>query len=374
MLFVTCGSELEPLLQQELDALGYETRLGYRGVFVTDDSMEAIYRINYLSRIATRVLLPLLQFNCRNRQNLYDAVSTIDWTPYFPPNTSFVIDANVSNLPTLKNSLFASQVVKDAICDQLTQNGKERPDVNLKHPKMRLNLFIQRTQATLSFDTSLNSLNKRGYRQSMSEAPLQESLAAALLYLAEYDGSQVLYDPCAGSGTFLIEAAMIATKTPAGFFRREWGFMRHPQFSKEKWLALKAEEDAKRIPLERKKIYGTESSVEQAKFCRSHLRNVGIVDEVFLSTKDFQEFEPPVPPDFMISNPPHGRRLGDVGELKPLYRALGDWMKRKMAKPARAFIFTTSLELSKEVGLKPSRRHVIKQSNQDARFLAFDIF
>ena len=211
-LFVTCSGGLEELLEQELQELGYTTQPGFRGVYVFNVSMREIYHINYCSRIAVRVLLPLRKFKCYDKKSLYFEVSKVDWTEYIPKDKTFAIDANVKHR-NIKNSLFAAQVVKDVICDQFRDKFGYRPSVDLKFPDVQLNLFINQDNAVLSFDTSGEPLYKRGYRQQKSEAPLQETLAAAMLYSIGYSGKEALCDPCCGSGTLLIEAAMVATNT-----------------------------------------------------------------------------------------------------------------------------------------------------------------
>lgn len=373
-LFVSCSQGLEPLLAEEMSELGFaQVTPGYRGVYVGDYSMEAIYRINYCSRLASRVLLPISRFRCRDKHSLYKGIAGIDWLRYIPKGKTFAIDANVDHRE-LRNSLFAAQVAKDAICDQFREKTGDRPVVDVQDPDIQLNLFIYRDLAVINIDTSGIPLHKRGYRQETVEAPIRESLAAAMLRLARYKGDEVLYDPCCGSGTFLIEAALIASQTRPGFLRTHWGFMFHPEFSNEAWLKVKVAEDLKRIPLEKDRFFGSDINKNAVHVCKVNLRAVGFHKEIDVVHRDFRECIPPVLPNFLISNPPHGRRLDDVELLRPLYRALGDFMKRNMAKPSRGFIFTGDLELAKEVGLAPKQRHVIDNSGVDSRLLEFDLY
>jgi putative N6-adenine-specific DNA methylase len=373
-LFVTCAQELEPLLIEELATLGYtDTISAYRGVNVCNVDFDAVYRINYLSRIAGRVFLPLAKFRCRDAKHLYNEALNIDWSQFILEGKTIAIDANVAH-DRLRNSLFAAQVVKDAICDQLREKSGWRPTVDVKHPDVQLNLFIHQERAILSFDTSGQSLHKRGYREETVDAPLQETLAAALLMLAKYRGDEVFYDPCFGSGTLLIEAALIASKTPPGYLREKWGFFSLPQYSKEKWEAIKSEQDALKIPLAKAKFFGSDSNKRAVHATKVNLRAAGIHQFVEIANYDFREYTPPVQPNFVISNPPYGKRLNEIDQLRPLYRALGDWMKQKTIKPARGFIFTGSYELSKEVGLAASRRYVLDNGGIDSRLLEFDLY
>lgn len=373
-LFVSCPQGIENLLIEELAEMGFtKCHAGFRGVYVDESSMEAIYRINYCSRLATRVLLPLVQFRCRDKQALYSAVSEINWRRYLRKGMTFAIDANVHHRQ-LRNSLFAAQVTKDAICDKMRELTGQRPNIDLQNPDVQLNLFIHEDKAVLSFDTSGQSLHKRGYRLEAGEAPIQESMAAALLALAGFKGDELALDPCCGSGTLLIEMAMKASNTPPGYLRKQWGFGHHPEFSSIEWLRVKNEADAKRVQLPKKQIVGYEIDEDVAKICRNNIRAAGFTDAIEVITTDFSDFNPKEPPNFLISNPPHGKRLMDIEPLRALYRRLGDFMKRKMAKPSRGFLFIGNLELTKEVGLAAKKRHVINNGGVDSRLLEIEIF
>lgn len=373
-VFVTCALGLEELLCQELEELGMVSiKPGFKGVYVEDAAMDDVYRINYCSRIAGRVLVPIKQFRCRDRKVLYQNCSEIDWLSYIPRGKTFAIDANVKN-PQLRNSLFAAQVMKDAICDQFREKFGERPDVDTRQPDVQLNLFIQNEAAIVSFDSSGVPLNKRGYRIENVPAPIQENLAAALLRISGYKGNENFCDPCCGSGTFLIEAAMIASATPPGFLRDRWGFMHLPEYSQAEWLRVKTSVDQKRVPLSRGKFFGCDTYFQAIKVCKNALRAAGFLQDIIIQNADFQDVDLPFLPNFVIANPPHGLRLGEVDQLRPMYRALGDFLKRKTDKPARGFIFTGNLELAKEVGLSAKRRYVINNSGVDSRLLEFDLY
>lgn len=373
-LFVTCGQGIEPILSKELQSLGYmQLKEGYRGVYVLNVDHEAIYRINYLSRLAGRVFMPLSQFRCRDAKALYKAAMDINWLDYIPQGKTIAIDANVKH-PLLQNSLYAAQVVKDAICDQFREKTGERPSVDTRNPDVQLNLFIHDQSCVISFDTSGQSLHKRGYREETVEAPMQETMAAALLMLAGYQGTEIFYDPCFGSGTLIIEAALMASRTPPGYLRTKWGFLSLPDHSQEQWLKIKAEADQQKIPLNKGHFFGSDNNKKAVHATKVNLRAAGIHQFVEIANCDFRDYTPPVAPNFVIANPPYGKRLDEVEHLRPLYRALGDWMKQKTAKPARGFVFTGSFELTKEVGLSASRRHVLDNGGIESRLLEFDLY
>ncbi len=372
-LFVTCGTGLEPLLAEELKNLGCQNlRISYRGVYV-EDQFEKMYLINYCSRLASRVLHPIKKFRCYNAKTLYQAMREIDWHQYISLNKSFAIDANVTH-PQLRNSLFAAQVVKDAICDHFREKTGERPTVDVTNPTVQLNLFIRDPEGVLSFDTSGQPLHKRGYRLETVEAPIQETLAAAIATLAQLKEEDIVYDPCCGSGTLLIEAALMATRTAPGYLRKKWGFMHHPQFIQLEWLRTKAEADKARLPLPAGRLFGSDSNRSAIESCKINLKAAGFQQLIAVSQQDFRHCLPKPLPTVILTNPPHGKRLDEVDNLKALYRALGNFMKNQTAKPAKGFVFVGNLELTKEVGLSAKRRYPISNSGIDSRLLEFDLY
>jgi putative N6-adenine-specific DNA methylase len=359
---------------EELKELGISSvHLGHRGVFIGDWDWTTIYRLNYASRLASRVLLPLTRFRCLDRHSLYRHTSEIDWTQYLKGNWTFAIDANVHHRE-LRNSLFAAQVMKDAICDQMRQRTGRRPSIELNNPDVQLNLFIQQQTAIISFDTSGEPLHKRGYRQETVEAPVQETLAAAMLRLARYEKERLYFDPCCGSGTLLIEAALMATQTPPGYLRAQWGFMRHPQYESQEWLKVRNQLDAHRQPLASQHLFGVDVSKNAVRACKINLKAAGFSQQVDIQQADFRDFTPSIAPNFVLTNPPHGRRLEEESQLRPLYRALGDFMKQKCVRPATGYIFTGNPELAKEVGLAAKRRYILNNGGIDSRLIEYDIY
>jgi putative N6-adenine-specific DNA methylase len=373
-LFITCQETLEEDLEIELKNLGFENvRKAFCGVYV-ESSIEAVYKINYLSRIGGRVLLPLVRFACKSKETLYDQIKSFNIESVLSANKTFAIDCNGFNAG-FDNNFYAAQVAKDAICDAFREKYDKRPSVSVKNPDVQLNLFLERTHILLSLDTSGDPLFKRGYRAESVQAPVQESLAAAILQKANYSSDDVLLDPTCGSATFLIEAALIASNTAPGFFRKKWGFVNHPEYDEKKWLEFKKNQDMKRRQLPKNHFFGFDLNKEALRIANANIRNCNLQDFVTVFNQDFTaDFTLPKTPNIMISNPPHGIRLGSADQLKSLYRSLGDLFKQKIQKPGRAFVFTSSLELAKEVGLKPKKRHVIKSSGNDCRLLEFDIY
>ncbi len=343
MIFITCADHLEPLLKDELKALGLvDLRLGYRGIYAPN-TLENIFKVNYLSRLATRVLLPLAQFSCPDTETLYTESKKIPWLDYLDENKTFAIDANIKH-PQIRHSLYGAQLVKDAICDTIREKRGARPSVDVKNPDIQLNVFIQNKRATISLDTSGPALYKRGWKQTSGEAGLPETLAAAILMYANYSESEVLCDPFCGAGTFLIEAAMMATQTPAGYFRKKWGFTHLPHFNSAEWEQFKNHWDGQRRPLESQKIIGSDCQAESIRICKQHLRNTDFEKEVLLIHTPVSKFTPPRSPTLLVTDPPFGKRL----HAPPgIYEDLGNFLKTKCPLAPWGYLLTSSYHLVK---------------------------
>jgi len=409
---VTCSRGAENLLGKEVEAMGYLHKMGKRGVFVNINGstgdvlspskglMEAIFRINYTSRIATRVLLPLKKFKFQTTDQLYKQAKDFPWHKYIQSMNTIAINCRGEH-EQINNEMFGNQLLKDAIVDRIREETGNRPNVNINNPDMRLNLNITEKEAIISLDTSNVPLSRRGYRRETVEAPLMESLAASFLYLAGFHKfnqnqeipKEIIFDPCCGSGTFLIEAAMIATNTPAAFLRHQFGFFKLPGFSHEDWIQFRQKEDSKIIPLERDTIFGTEIDSTTSSAMKSNLKiftanKSDIGKRIHVYEEPFQNFKPPAIPSMLITNPPYGLRLESENpkkeEKKPkkdegdplavLYRNIGHFMKQKCGKPSKGFILTGNKFLSHEIGLQAKTRHIVWNGGIEARLLEYQIY
>ena len=371
-LFITCQPTLEELLFEELTELGIGSlRVGFAGVFA-ENSLESIYKINYCSRLAGRVLLPMAAFNFYSADALYKQALDIEWSKWLSADSTFAIRTNGES-PSFNNTLYASQKLKDALCDQFREKEGKRPSVNVKAPKVLFQLFLDNNKATVYFDTSLEPLFKRSWRREAGSAPLQETMAAAILRIAGYKGEGLLCDPCCGAGTLLVEAALIATHTPSGFKRTVWGFEQLAIHDKALWDKVRLEADSKKILLRPDSIIGIDVHKDSLRMAKANLISAGFQDEVTLLLGDFianpleQKF------DTLVANPPHGVRLGQAEWLTSLYRSLGDFIKQNGKPGAKAFIYTSSLELSHEIGLKADQRHVISSSGRECRIIEISV-
>lgn len=371
-LFVTCTKGMEHVLADELEEMGFSgIEIGYAGVLLESD-LEGMYRINYLSRVASRVLWPLKRFRCWDPKDLYKAVDQISWCDYLTPKHTFAIDAHCLGNRQFRNSLFAAQKVKDVLCDQLREEYGERPSVQTEDPELQLNLYIKGEWATLSLDTSGCPLHKRRYRRGQGKAPVKENLAAGLLKMAHYSGEEDLVDPCCGSGTFLIEAALMATKTPPGILRRRWGFLRLPNHDEELWQKVKKEAE-EQIQPPKGRFLGVDCDPKALQVAKDSAKRAGME---FIQWRQgrFQEVSCPWKGNFLVTNPPFGKRIEAEGGLQPLYRALGDFMKQQLATPGRGYVLTANMPLSKQVGLRSKRRMKVFHGGEEARFLEFELY
>jgi putative N6-adenine-specific DNA methylase len=343
-LFVTCPPNLEQLLTEELQELGMAARRWPRGVSAPL-TIENAYVINYGSRFATRVLWPLAHFECRNREDLYNEAKKIPWSNYLTVDKTFAIDSNVTHNPEFRNSHFAGLVVKDAICDTFRELTGKRPSVEVYNPDVQIHVFIFENKATISFDTTGAPLFKRGYRSGAVEAPLQETLAAAILKLSDYTPEDVLCDPFCGSGTFLWEAALMSTHTPPAYFRKNFGFFNHPLYKEEEWTAVKNKLDSRIVPLKPYSIFGGDRDRKAIDLCKATQKNTHI--PVHFQHNHVHNFKPLLQPTLVIANPPYGTRIEAPSDP---YLALAEFLKTTCHGKARAAILSPHRSLPPAFG------------------------
>lgn len=362
---------MEELCEQELIEIGAKnTKVAYRGIYFEAD-LTTIYRINYTSRTISRVLAPLKSFHCRDAKALMKRAEKIEWDKLFSLENTFAITSNVIK-SSITNSLYASQVLKDGIADYFRAKFGKRPDVDTVNPDVRFNLFIEKDDAVLSLDTSGESLHKRGYRLLAGEAPMQETLAAAIIRLSKWDGEKPLLDCMCGSGTILCEALMHYCRIPSQKLRQKFGFFHLPDFNKSVWEKFKTETDSKIRALPKGIISGSDKSQITVNIAKENLSRLPYPESVTLSAYPFQhikQFEDGV----LITNPPYGIRLGERKEVENLYKELGDFLKTK-CKGTSAFIYTGEPSLRKHIGLKTSRRIPLVNGKLEGVLLQIDSY
>ncbi len=334
------------------------------GVSFTGD-WKLCYRVNFWSRIASRVLWRITQFEYRNEEQLYREAKALDWPRYFGVERTLRVNVTAQKSP-LKSLEFATLRIKDAVCDRFRDKLGRRPDVDRTSPDVRVHAFLEGTQATLYLDTSGEPLFKRGWRHGVADAPLRENLAAGILMLTGWRPEEPLLDPMCGSGTLLVEAAAMARGRAPGA-KRSFAFERLAAFDPASWTAVKAEEGEKQPNLE---IHGSDTDPKALNAARRNLAEAGIERWVRLERSDILERTAPAPSGVMVANPPYGERIGSAEELAAFYPRLGDALKKRFAG-WRCYIFTADLRLPKLIRLQPSRRTPLFNGALECRLYEF---
>lgn len=370
--FAQIPGEFEELAVRELESLGaLKPETGFRGIHFSADPA-ALYRINYNARLITRVLAPLVTFTCRNRDDLYRAGRSIDWTALFSLRSTFGIFANVSGNDNIRHSKFASLCLKDAVVDLFRDKVGDRPNVDGRSPDVWLNLHIEKEKATISLDTSGGSLHRRGYRRETVRAPMQETLAAAVLALTEWKGERPLIDPMCGSGTLLCEAMMRVCSIPAGYLRSRFGLRFLPDFDETLWKEVKTQSDRKIRPLPPGLIRGCDEDRSAVKAAATNCLCLPHGGNIALLTKDMHTLSG-VEDSVIVSNPPYGIRLGDDRDMGVFYKSLGDFMKKK-CRGSHVYLFFGDRAMIKKIGLKPKWKKPLRNAGLDGRLVKYEMY
>ena len=369
-LFITCPRGLEPILAQELAQQNCAQIAPTDGGVSARGSLEHVYRINLYSRTASRVLLQLAQAPYRNEDDLYRAAKNIAWENWFGVEKTFKIKAE-GKRARVKSLDFCALKIKDGLCDRFRSQTGSRPSVDKARPDMRIHLFLDDKTASIFIDTSGEALFKRGYRQDTGEAPLRENLAAGLLLLAGYDGTQPFQDPFCGSGTIAIEAAWIALGRAPGLNRR-FGFEKLAQFDRALWVKLKAEarHAIKNRPYAN--IAASDNDRAMTRMTQANAAAAEVDGFIDINTLDAQDTRPNGEGGIIVSNPPYGVRLAEIQALHALYPQLGSWLKQHYAGWT-AGLFSGDMDMPKLMRLKPKRKIPLFNGNLDCRLFLLDM-
>ena len=364
---------MEDFAEKELKELGASNiEPSYRGIFF-DATQEELYRIVYETRFCTRIFAPLLSFDCHSTNYLYKTAQKIDWSSIFSLDHTFAINANVAN-SQIRHSRYATFTLKDAIVDQFRENTGERPSIDSKNPDVLLNLFINKDKAVINFDCAGSSLHKRGYRKASVEAPMMETVAAAIAATADWQGERPLVDPFCGSGTLICESLMRANNMPAGYFRKNFGFEMLPDFDETCWKKVRAESDAKVTKPDSTTILMSDLSHRSLDSAKENLTTFPAdwSSGVEFKQCDFRDL-PPLKDVTIITNPPYGIRLGDRDEVEILLKEFGDYLKQKCTG-STAYIYFGDYTLVKKLGLKPTYRIPLSSGGLDGRICRYDLY
>ena len=368
-LFVTCPRGLEAPLSQELEQFKCQDIRAVDGGVACKGGMEQVYRINLHSRTASRVLLRLTKSGYRSEQDIYKAAKNIRWTDWFDLEQTFKVKVE-GKRAQVKSLDFVGLKIKDAVCDVFRDACGARPSVGKIRPDIRIHAFIDERDIQIFIDTSGEALFKRGYRQDTGEAPMRENLAAGLLLLAGYDGTQPFQDPFCGSGTIVIEAAWIATRRAPGLMRR-FGFEKLKNFDAALWKKLQHEAEAQTRPAPAP-ISGSDNDRHMIRAAVANAQAAEVDTFIRFEVKDVQDTRPNGEGGILISNPPYGVRLAEVQALQALYPQLGAWLKQHYAGWL-AGMFTGDRDMPKFMRLSPKRKIPLYNGNLDCRLFLMDM-
>ena len=373
---------LEQVLAQELIELGAnDVQLERRAVSFRGD-LSLLYRANLCLRTASRVLVPLTSTKIQSTKHktksedaLYEMVKAIEWSEYMTQDTTFAIDATTYS-ETFRNSRFVTYRVKDAIVDYWQERAGKRPNVKVSDPDLYINVHIANEQVTVSLDSSGESLHKRGYRVATTEAPINEALAAGMLLLAGWKGQSDFYDPMCGSGTLLIEAALIACNIAPGVFRQSFAFEKWRDFDADLWSDIYNDDSNERLFTHT--IYGSDASFYAIQQAAKNVKAAGVQKDVVLKQIRMEEISnlqsqiSNTSPLVML-NPPYGERLKSNKEMEDLYGAIGTALKHQFAG-ATAWIISSNEAAMKCIGLKPSKKLHLLNGELDCQFNKYELF
>lgn len=380
--FASCPKGLEELLASELESLGADqVRLTVAGVYA-DGPLEFAYRACLWSRLANRILLPLDKFAVNSADDLYEGVKAIPWHQHLTPRQTIAVDFIGSN-DAIRHTQFGAQRVKDAVVDLIQERFKDRPDVDLRNPDIRINVHLSRDMANVSLDMSGDSLHKRGYRTAMVPAPLKENLAAALLLRAGWpaiaEAGGALIDPMCGSGTLLIEGAMMAADMAPGLNRRKFGFHQWSQHDVDLWQKVRQEALERcqaGLGKELPEIRGYDKDTRAIRAAQENIASAGLDQQIRVIPKPMSAFKKPthtrIDNGLMICNPPYGERWGEMEELRPLYQNLGELAKRE-CPGWRLAVITGNAELAGELRLRAEKKYKLFNGTIPSQLLLFSL-
>ena len=369
--FAQVADDIKDIAEQELLTLGArETSPTYRGIYFTA-SPKVLYIINFHARLITRVLAPLTSFRCHSDRYLYKKAREIEWQDFLDPSQTFAVFATVAN-SRLRHSKFAALRLKDAVVDSFRAATGVRPSIDTRQPDVWMNLHIQNDEATISLNTSGGSLHRRGYRKKSVQAPLVETLAAAIIHHAEWDGRRPLYDPFCGSGTLLCEAYMLVSRMPAGLFRKRFGFQLLPDFDAGLWRQVQEDGRAALRPPPQGLISGSDIDPEAVHAARVNCAAFPAANAITVEQRAAFQIRR-IDDAVIVCNPPYGIRMGKQANLDDFYTRLGDFLKQR-CRGSTAFIYCGDRQYLKRIGLKPAWKKPLVNGGLDGRLAKYELY
>lgn len=369
--FAQVSESIKDLAVKELEQLGAEQICPEFGGIQFKASKAVFYKVNYMSRLISRVIAPLVSFECPDSDVLYKKAKKIRWEEFITLKKTFSITSNVSD-SGINHSQYAGLRLKDAVADYFRDRTNKRPNVDAREPDIQIVLHIRKDVAHISIDASGGPLHKRGYREETIAAPMQETVAAAIVLMSEWDGTVPLHDPMCGSGTLLCEALMHYCRIPAGIFRRKFGFEDLPDFDPAIFESVKADASSRIRELPEGLISGSDISEESVSAARTNLMGMHYGGRIPVEKMDFKDI-PSLENRLLITNPPYGIRMGKGKNLDNFYKNLGDFLKQR-CKDATAYVYFGEPEYIKHIGLKASWRKPLKLGGLDGRLVKYNLY
>ncbi len=359
----------EQVLQEELTELGYtDSKLLNRAVQI-EGTWKDVYYLNLHLRCAICVLVEFKTFRIKEEKDVYKQALKIDWTQFFTIDKSFAIRGAV-NSKLFSHSQYPHLLLKDAIVDVFREKTGKRPDVQLKSPQVVFDLYIKEDFVTISLNTSGAPLFQRGYRFETGEAPMNEVIAASLIRMSGWDRKSAFMDPFCGSGTILIEAAMLAANIPSCIDRQHYAFKNFKNYDEALWDEIYAAANKRCKPFDFP-IAGSDIDSEMVLITKRNLRGLPFSKFITVTTKSFEEVKKIAPNGTLICNPPYGERMGE--DVNEMYAALGDWFKNEL-KGYQCWVISSNEEAFKNVGLKPDRKYKLYNGDLECSFRKYSIF
>lgn len=361
---------LETVLAKELAALGAQEITTLKRAVSFEADMALLYKSNLHLRTAIRILMPIATFNATSDIELYKKIKEMDWSKYLRADQTMAVDA-ITYSKIFTHSKYVSLKTKDAICDRFRDETGQRPSVDIESPTVLINIHIAEDQVTVSLDSSAEPLNRRGYRTNEHEAPINEVLAAGMVLLSEWDTKSTFIDPMCGSGTIVMEAAMIAANIAPNIKRKDFGFTRWNNFDAPLWEKIRHEAiEAQTTPTAR--ICGSDISLRAIDTARQSALDFGLKQFIDFSCAPLEEVNPTSKKGVVIMNPPYGERL-KTRDIVQMYIGIGNHLKRNF-QGFDAWVISSNLEAMKLIGLKPSAKITLYNGALECRFEKFSLY
>ncbi|HYA85616.1 MAG TPA: class I SAM-dependent RNA methyltransferase [Nitrospirota bacterium] len=371
-ILITCPKGIPPFLKQELLSLNFPVLSEQIAGVETAGTFDDTLMLNLHIRTGHRVLFLIREFRAKNADDLYQNLTGLPWENFIPENGYLCVTSSVEN-PSIRDSRFANLKCKDAIVDRIKEKCGKRPDSGPERDHTVIHLYWKDDQCSIYFDTSGEPLSRRGYRKIPLEAPMQETLAAAVVLATGWNGNDSFINPMCGSGTLAIEAALIALNRSPGLQRSDFGFMHIKGFNELLWRELRdaAKKEAKKSLTGR--IFATDINPNAVEAARKNATTAGVDHLIDFGVCSFSDTLVPDGRGVVVMNPAYGARMGESGTLEMMYKGIGDFFKQK-CKGYAGYVFTGNPRLAKRVSLKPKHQWQFFNSNIECRLVEYDLY